>query len=123
MNIGIQFVPGALQRYATVGDWYYEPNGDLTIKVSNDDADFPTHDVQILVALHELVEVLLCRKRGITQAQVDEWDFGKAEYAAEYGLELGDMEGAPYRKEHRFAMLIEHLMAHEMGVAGYGRVE
>jgi len=33
--------------------------------------------------------------------------------------EPGDLPDAPYRKEHRFAMLIEHMMAHELGIEGY----
>ena len=123
-SISIEFVNHEDQRYDTVGDWFYTPDGGLVVRVSRDDPEFPTEDSQVLVAIHELVEVLLCRKRGITQAQVDEFDMGKGspENIPE-GEEPGDQPGAPYRKEHRFAMLIEHLMAHELGVSGYGTVK
>ena len=124
MNIRIEFIPAKEQRYATIGDWYFDAAGDLVIRVSKDDPQFPTGDEQILVALHELVEVLLCRKRGITQQMVDDFDIHGAgsEYCQENGIEPGDHPDAPYRREHRFAMLIEHLMAHELGIDGYGIV-
>lgn len=124
MNISMQFIPAIDQRYDTVGDWYYDENGDLIIKVSNDDKEFPSEDSQILVAIHELVEVLLCRKRGITQKMVDDFDMGEGSYdKIPEGEESGDQPNAPYRREHRFAMLIEHLMAHELGLTGYGVVK
>lgn len=123
MNIHILKVPKSEMRYDTAGDWYYDDDGDLIIKVANDEPDFSTDDHQNLVALHELVEVLLCRKRGITQEQVDAFDMGPGSYdVIPEGEESGDQEGAPYRREHRFAMMIEHLMAHELGMLGYGVV-
>lgn len=76
-----------------------------------------------LIAVHEIVEAYICFSRGITDLEVDDFDFHHADQAALDGIEPGDMEAAPYRKEHRFAMLIEHLVAHELGLTGYGRVE
>ena len=102
-------------RYATLGDWYFDVVGDLVIEVAVDDL---SEDHQNLIALHELIEALLCRKRDITQSSVDIFDI---DYGEKEG-EPGDQPTAPYRKEHRFAMLIEHLMAHELGVEGYGTV-
>ena len=64
--------------------------------------------------------MLLCRKRGITQKQVDDFDMSPEVSGLEG--EPGDLPGAPYAKEHRFAMLVEHLMAHELGIEGYGVV-
>lgn len=118
MNIHILKVPSSEQRYDTWGDWYYEAESVLIIKVSDDVPEMPTDDHQNLIALHELVEVLLCRKRGITQKQVDDFDFANGDCEGE----PGDLPDAPYRKEHRFAMLIEHLMAHELGIKDYGTV-
>lgn len=125
MNIKIEFVPSTSQRYSTVGDWFFDESGNLIIRVSNDDPSFPTEDEQILVAFHELVEVLLCRKRGITQQVVDEFDMKQVDtmHAKYLDDEPGDHVDAPYRKEHRFAMLIEHLMARELGIDGYGVVK
>lgn len=123
MNISIKFIPLSEQRYETWGDWYFEENGDLTIKVSNDEPDLPTEDHQFLVALHELVEVYLCKKRGITQKMVDDFDMGEVALSLPDDAEPGDHPDAPYRKEHRVAMIIEHLMAHELGIAGYGVIK
>ena len=119
MNIHIQFIKNEDQRYDTWGDWQYTPTGDLIISVSRDIPELPTEEHQVLVALHELIEVLLCRKRGITQQQVDNFDMTHEDCEGE----VGDLTGSPYQKEHRFAMIIEHLMAHELGIEGYGKVE
>ena len=124
MNIKIEFVPSTSQRYSTCGDWFFDESGDLIIRVSNDDPSFPSEDEQILVAFHEMVEVLLCRKRGITQQMVDDFDMSEAQtlHAKYVNDEPGDHADAPYRKEHRFACLLEHLLAHELGIIGYGVV-
>lgn len=108
-------------RYETGGDWYFDDQGDLIIKVANDCPYFPTEDMQNLVAIHELIEVLLCQKRGITQKMVDDFDMGPGSYDVIPEVEeSGDQPGCPYGKEHRVAMIVEHLMAHELGLTGYG---
>jgi hypothetical protein len=123
MNINIEFIPHAEQRYNTVGDWYLDDKNNLQIRVSNDDSEFISEKSQFLVGLHELIEVYLCFNRGITQKMVDDFDMGVGSYDnIPDGEESGDQPGAPYRKEHRFAMMIEHLMAHELGIEGYGIV-
>lgn len=123
MKIVIESIPHKNQRYDTLGDWWFDDDGTLQIRVSEDETSHPTEYHQFLVALHELVEVQLCKMRGISQKQVDDYDIGGQDYFKENGLEPGDQPDAPYRREHRFAMLIEHLMAHELGISGYGRVE
>ena len=117
MNISIYKTAAEYQRYATWGDWYYEDNGDLTIVVSNDVPELPTDEHQTLVAIHELVESMLCKRRGIPQEQVDTFDMDHPECD-----EPGDLPTCPYRREHRFAMLIEHMIAHELGITPYGVV-
>jgi hypothetical protein len=123
MKIVIESIPSAEHRYDTWGDWWYDADGTLQIRVSSDEPDLPTENHQFLVALHELVEVWLCKQRGVTQEQVDEFDMVTA---PTLGIgedeEPGDHPLAPYRKEHRFAMMIEHMMAHELGLAGYGTI-
>ena len=110
-SIQIDFIPKDQQRYDTVGDWYYD--GDtLHIKASGGE------DEAFLISLHELVEAFLCHKHGVTQEQVDQFDFGW------FGNgEPGDSSAAPYQKEHRFAMIVEHLIAHELGLTGYGEIK
>lgn len=118
MNIHMESQPKSTMRYGTWGDWYFDDDGNLIIKVVNDEPGLPTEDHQFLVALHELVEVWLCRHRGVTQQMVDEFDF-----SYNGNGEPGDEPDAPYRREHRFAMLIEHLVAHELGLIGYGEIK
>lgn len=103
-SIYIKTIPHGKQRYDTCGDWYDE-NGVQRINISklNDE------DMEFCVALHELIEAYLCQKRGITIEVVDKFDKawkGKGE--------PGDNEDAPYHKEHKFATMIEKLMAKEL---------
>ena len=106
-------------RYKTCGDWFHDQDKNLVIQVSDEIDGRPLGDTEkFLIALHELIEVKLCEARGITQDDVDQFDlFFKGEG------EPGDDPKAPYRLEHRFACLIEFLVAHELGLTGYGKVE
>lgn len=105
-QIRINFIDHKAQRYPTVGDWLFEGNT-LVIRVSK------TEDqrYQQLVALHELVEALLCNQRGISQQAVDDFDLA---YKGEG--EPGEDDDAPYRDEHEYATSIELGTALMMGV-------
>jgi len=116
MNVKIEIIPNESQIYPTVGDWRFDDWGDLTIKVS----DMKNWKYEMLVAIHELVEVCLCKERGIKQSDVDAFDI-QFEKEREQGLHLQDEEpgfapNAPYLKEHTFATLIEKEMAVQLGV-------
>lgn len=137
MKIIIQSKPPKDMRYDTLGDWYYEDSAEVALDEgpvlyidvattrdvlgSMAPPDAFTEQEMFLIALHELVEAKLCEQRGIEQDRVDEFDERFAQVGAEG--EPGDHRDAPYRVEHRFAMIVEHLMAHELGMTGYGRVE
>ena len=117
MKVIIETIPHKDHRYPTVGDWFYEPDGTLRIKVS----ELSDWRLEALIAVHELVETLLCEHRGITQQQVD--DFDKAfEADREAGkledpdAEPGDHPAAPYVREHCVATGIERLLAAELNV-------
>lgn len=124
MKIVIETIPHDQQRYPTCGDWYYtdEPTTPevgaptekvLHIKVSN----LSDRRREALIAIHELVEVMLCEHDGVTQEAVD--DFDKAyEATRQEGdvSEPGDDEKAPYRDQHCFATGIERLLASRLGV-------
>ena len=116
MRIVIEDIPHKDQRYDTLGDWYTGPNG-LEIRVSR---ELGSPDARFLVALHELVEAYLCGKAGVTDEMVDRWDMT---HVGSDDMEPGDLPGCPYGRQHRFAMLIEHLVAHELGLGNdYGTV-
>lgn len=102
-----------VMRYATAGD-YEEIDGAVRIKVFEQGSE----DKNFLVAIHELVEQYLCKKRGITNKMIDDFDFKYEEERAEDDdtSEPGDAPDCPYKNEHRFAMIVEQMMAHELCV-------
>lgn len=113
MKITIETIPHDLQRYETVGDWKFNKKGDLTISVSQM-GDF---HYEMLVAVHELIEVLLCQDRGIEQETVDAFDIAFEEARKPGNLdEPGDSKKAPYHKEHVFATVVEKLLSKEFKV-------
>jgi hypothetical protein len=112
MKILVETIPHKDQPYPTVGDWRYE-DGVLRIRVSEEIGE----DSALLVALHELIEVTLCKKRDISQESVDAFDKAYEKTRPEDDdSEAGDAPDAPYRKEHFFATNVERLMAEQMGV-------
>lgn len=116
-GIHIQFIKADQQRYETVGDWFYDDTGVLQIRSTGD-----TEHEAFLIALHEMVEAYLCKAKNISQKSVDDFDHLFATEPHQDTYEPGDDARAPYRKEHRFAMLIEHLTARELGLIDYGVV-
>lgn len=115
-SITIKTIPHNDQAYETPGNWRFDQYGDLLVEVS----DMGNWKYQFLVALHEMVEVALCKERNIPQAVVDDFDVNYEKERAEGKHrpedEPGDDPAAPYRKEHFFATNIERLMAGELGV-------
>lgn len=104
-------------KEAGFGDWYFCPDtGDLHIKVAG--ADVWDEEKLFLIALHELSEARLCYRAGVTQGAVDAFDA-----TFEGHGEPGDDIAAPYRVQHRQAMIIEHLMALFLGKTNYGTIE
>lgn len=117
MDISVKVIPHSEQRYETVGDWWFDEDGTLQIRVSRMADD----RYNCLVAIHEAIEAILCRNHGITAEAVDAFDkyFEAKRDRGEVGAdeEAGEDEDAPYRWEHFFATKIEYLFAAELGVA------
>jgi hypothetical protein len=109
----IETVPFSEIPNAQCGDWRRENDGTLHIRVAREIGD----ESAVLVALHELIEVVLCEKRGISCASVDAFDavFEAGRNPGD-NSEAGDDPAAPYRREHFAATNFERLMAAEMGV-------
>ncbi|MGI0133705.1 MAG: hypothetical protein ACREBW_01945 [Candidatus Micrarchaeaceae archaeon] len=105
MKILIATIPHSDQRYPTVGDWFVSEDT-LHIRVSG----LPDIRHMQLIAVHELIEAILCMHREITQEQIDEWDFNWTGSS-----EPGDSPLAPYYLEHTFATSIERLLAEALG--------
>lgn len=112
-----------IQTYISNGDCRNNGIGDYYVRegmvyVIVKPQDNPDHE--FLIAIHELVEEYLTRKKGIKEAIIDTFD---AQYEIEtaQGLhddlsEPGDDLRAPYWMEHQFATYLEKLVAEELGV-------
>jgi hypothetical protein len=122
-KIKIEVISHLAQRYNTVGDWQFarDPTGtasELTIRVS--DVDGGTGNM--LIAIHELIEALLCEHAGVKETDVDAFDMNwttrKAWWHSESSLlkEPGDDIDAPYYQQHQIASSIERMVAARMWV-------
>lgn len=114
LNITIRTIPHSNHRYPTCGDWQFDPkdpsNRVLTISVSDMDNTL----AEFLVAIHELIEAMLCRQDGVTEARVDEFDMNWNK--AHIYPEPGDDPEAPYHRQHVLAGTIERLLAQLLGI-------
>jgi hypothetical protein len=109
MHIVIRTVPFSEMRYSgTVGDWVFVDDNNLQITV----ADLSNWQCEALVGLHELIEALLCRDRGISGEAVDAFD---RTFAGDG--EPGAAADSPYRAEHLMATSFEMQLAALLGVS------
>lgn len=113
MKIIIETIPHEQHRYTTVGDWYYDEDGTLRIKISK----LSEEKREWLIAIHELIEVLTCKLDGVTQDQVDKFDKEFEDNRPEGNEdEPGDDPFAPYRDQHCLATGVERLLAAKWNV-------
>lgn len=111
INIGV--IPHNEHRYETVGDYWYPQSFRMELRVS----DMQNEDYEFLVMIHELIEAHLCRRRGIEEPVIKEFDEAfEAKRESGNFDEPGDSLDAPYNKEHKFATSIEMQLAKEIGV-------
>lgn len=116
MEIHIKTIDNTLQRYPTVGDYYYDSEGVLQVKVSR----LGDERLEMLVAIHELVEEFLTRQAGIKEEDISDFD-KYFEKRREMGLveenaEPGFASEAPYRNQHAIATGFELILAGILGV-------
>lgn len=116
MKIEMKTIKQSEQRYETLGDWWRDENGVLQIRCTH----LKNPDSEFLVMLHELVEVYLCEKRGISEKSVSDHDimFEKERSQGKHDdyAEPGDDPRAPYLKEHLVATIVENLVANQLGI-------
>lgn len=115
-EIHIKVIPHSEHRYETVGDYFYDKEGVLQVRVS----DMGNELYEKMVIIHELVEEALTKHKGITEQQITDFDL-YFEKRREQGLipneaEPGFDENAPYRNEHTLATSIEMMMCANAGV-------
>lgn len=114
MKMKIESIPHEEQRYPTVGDYWLDESGVEQVRVSA----MPDWRYEALVVVHELVELILTRHRGIAEEHISNFDidFEQSREKAMVTGEPGDHPNAPYRKEHFFATNLERLLAAELDV-------
>ena len=132
MKILIETIAHSSQRYDTCGDWTVSPEGNWMIKVSS----LHNWRREALVAVHELVEMILCRDKGLTAGAVDDFDLGyqqDLQHLAECNdpdcpqdhdqlrkrtltEEPGDCPESPYYIQHQIATVVERLLAAQMNI-------
>ena len=67
MEIHIKTIPHDTQRYPTVGDYWTSSAGVEEVRVS----EMPDWRYEALVAVHELIEMILTKHRGIAEESRD----------------------------------------------------
>jgi hypothetical protein len=112
MKIQIKTQPYSEMRYDTVGDYLYNDD-EMNVYV----ADLGNDDMNFLVGIHELIEMYLTKKRGISEESISDFDKQFEENRPEGNTdEPGDDKNSPYKREHFFATTIERLIAAELNV-------
>jgi hypothetical protein len=116
MKINIETIDHNLQAYPTVGNYWYDSEGVLQIRVS----EMGEKKYHMLVVLHELIEEFLTNQLGITEEEITNFDL-YYEKRREQGLveensEPGFDAAAPYRNQHAIATGVELILAGILGV-------
>jgi len=144
LDILAEVIPHSQQRYPTTGDWLLDEDREgpalLRVLVSK----MPDERFCTLVAIHEIIEAVLCYVAKIDEKEVSRFDMlyekareqigtdtipgeqlsPKFQLFLEYGCkcpitdesEPGDDVHAPYYKQHQLATSVERMMGAEMGV-------
>lgn len=107
LKLEIRTMAHNTQRYDTAGDYFGVPGGTTFFRIS----DLGNEDMEFMVAIHELIEAHLCKKRGIKFEDIDKFDMANPLLE-----DPGSDPKAPYHKEHLFALYIERLLSKELGV-------
>lgn len=104
-------------RIRDVGDYYQaivplgaeeEPLKIIVARMENPDYEF-------LIALHEMIEAYLIKRRGLNLKKIDEWE-ERFEREVQEGKRPKNaiaekQKDCPYRKEHEIAIKIEKTLA------------
>jgi hypothetical protein len=116
VKIIIETIEHQSQRYPTIRDWQFKSGAGsetLFIKVSR----LGNWRFEALIAVHELVEALLCKSNGISEEQVDRFDLDfEAKREPGDWFEPGSSPDAPYFHEHLKAERVEYDLARWLNV-------
>ena len=116
-RIRIEFIDHEQQSYSTSGDWKFLPSQEdpdmLVVYVSS----MGDLDMQLCVAIHELIEARLCMKDKIKESDVTDFDIAYEEKRPrdDYS-EPGNDPDAPYHEQHLVATEVEEKVADALEV-------
>lgn len=108
----INSIPHSDHRYSTVGDWQFREAQPSCVRIDIQVSATADWRHAALIAVHELIEAILCRARGISQDEVDSFDLAHSELS-----DPGASENAPYHDQHMVADFIERYLATELNVS------
>ena len=110
MKITLEVIPHEQQRLGAAGDWWFEPNGDLQVRVS----DLGDWRYNFLVLRHEMDEAILCQHNGVTTAMVDEDQANES--PTDDPDSFSGYPGARYQNQHNDALAAEWVMSQLLNV-------
>lgn len=102
-------------RYVTLGDYFFK-GGKRVFQITKTGNDV----MDDLIFLHEFVEEILTRSRGIKEEDILKFDLWVEEEVKKGNCpddaEPAEHKLSPYRKEHRFAEKIERMVAQQLNI-------
>ena len=108
------------QRYPSLDD-FVEMDEDILnsydefrIAYDNSTGEKIPEEEQFLTLVHAIVEAYLCKFKGIKWTDIDNFDIELDKTHPD--LDPGSQKNAPYHRQHEIAMVIEHILAIELGV-------
>lgn len=119
MEIQIQTIKPPLIRNDQIGDWKYSETRPFFIV--NVSSNIKSDESKLAVSIHELIEAFLCKKAGIEDQTVCQFD-QMFEEERQRGLhdefaEDGDDARCPYLKEHQAATDVERSVVAALGLS------
>lgn len=107
LNISIKTIPISTMRYLTCGDYFQTGEGQDVFLI----AECGNRKYEALISIHEIIEKFLCESDGVTNEQIDKFDFDFAGKG-----EPGDSQLSPYRRQHCIATGIERILCAQFGI-------
>jgi hypothetical protein len=111
-KITITQIDDAEFRYDALGDWHYDDRRDEVVaQIAVPKFSRGSNYAAWLIAIHELVELFLCARQGVTQREADAFHASHQD-SDEYGDELD----CPYYEQHQIADAVEKLLCGAIGI-------
>lgn len=112
----IRSIPHNNQRYDTSGD-YVETNLGKVDVCEITVSELNNWKMEALVAVHELIEYILVKDKGIKIKDIDKFDIDFENKRKKGNMdEPGDDKKAPYYNEHQIAILFEKELARYLNI-------